>query len=87
MEEKDKPVKMDKKPPRPKRRDQPYGFRLSEKETLQKRVNLMADEKLEDAALAFEQALRFDPNNVETLLKLGYAKFHLDEHVDALRSL
>ena len=50
-----------------------------------KGVNFMADEKLEDAAYAFEQALRFDPNHVETLLKLGYAKFHLDEHVDALR--
>lgn len=50
-----------------------------------KGTNFMADEKLEDAADAFEQALRFDPNHVETLLKLGYARFHLDEHAEALR--
>ncbi|MDX1533574.1 MAG: tetratricopeptide repeat protein, partial [Nitrosopumilaceae archaeon] len=29
--------------------------------------------------------LRFDPNNVETLLKLGYARFHLNDHSDALK--
>ena len=50
-----------------------------------KGINLMADEKLEEASLAFEQALRFDPNHVETLLKLGYARFHLDDHAEALR--
>ena len=50
-----------------------------------KGINLMADEKLEDASEAFEQALRFDPDNVETLLKLGYARFHLNEHSDALK--
>jgi tetratricopeptide (TPR) repeat protein len=55
------------------------------KKLFKKGVNLMADEKLEDAALVFEQALRIDPNNVETLLKLGYARFHLEEHSDALK--
>ncbi len=50
-----------------------------------KGINLMADEKLEEAAVVFEQALRIDPNNVETLLKLGYARFHLDEHAEAMR--
>jgi len=50
-----------------------------------KGINLMADEKLDDAATVFEQALRIDPKNVETLLKLGYARFHLDDHVEALR--
>lgn len=55
------------------------------KKLFKKGVNLMADEKLEDAAHAFEQALRLDPGNVETLLKLGYAKFHLDEHSESLR--
>lgn len=45
----------------------------------------MADEKLEDAAVVFEQALRIDPKNVETLMKLGYARFHLDEHGAALK--
>ena len=55
------------------------------KKLFKKGVNLMADEKLEDAAHAFEQALRLDPGSVETLLKLGYAKFHLNEHSEALR--
>ena len=55
------------------------------KKLLKKGINLMADEKLEDAAEAFEQALRIDPENVETLLKLGYARFHLDQHSDALK--
>ena len=50
-----------------------------------KGINLMADEKLDDAVLVFEQALRIDPTNVETLLKLGYARFHLDDHIDALK--
>lgn len=49
-----------------------------------KGVNLMADEKLEDACEVFEQALRIDPNSVDTLLKLGYARFHLDQYADAL---
>ena len=51
-----------------------------------KGVNLMADEKLEDACEVFEQALRIDPGSVDTLLKLGYARFHLDQHVDALKA-
>lgn len=50
-----------------------------------KGVNLMADEKLEDAARVFEQVLRIDPDHVETLLKLGYARFHLDDHSEALK--
>ena len=50
-----------------------------------KGVNLMADEKLEDAAQVFEQVLRIDPDNVDALLKLGYARFHLDDYSDALR--
>ena len=52
---------------------------------LKRGANLMADEKLEEAAEAFEQALRIDPKNVETLLKLGYARFHMDDHSEALR--
>ncbi len=44
----------------------------------------MADEKLEDAVDVFQQALRIDPDSVETLLKLGYARFHLDDHNEAL---
>ena len=55
------------------------------KKLFKKGVNFMADEKLEDAVIVFEQALRIDPNNVETLMKLGYAKFHLDDHNEALK--
>ena len=55
------------------------------KKLFKKGVNLMADERLEDAANVFEQALRIDPNNIETLMKLGYARFHLDEHGEALK--
>jgi len=55
------------------------------KRLFKKGTNLMADEKLDDAVEVFEQALRIDPQNVETLLKLGYARFHLDDHAEALR--
>lgn len=55
------------------------------KKLFKKGINLMADEKLEDAIVVFEQALRIDPNNVETLMKLGYARFHLDDHNEALK--
>jgi len=55
------------------------------KKLFKKGVNLMADEKLEDAIEMFEQALRIDPGNVETLMKIGYARFHLDEYPEALK--
>jgi len=55
------------------------------KKLFKKGVNLMADEKLEDAIEVFEQALRIEPDNVETLMKIGYARFHLDEYPEALR--
>ena len=55
------------------------------KKLFKKGVNLMADEKLEDAIEMFEQALRIDPDNVETLMKIGYARFHLDEYPEALK--
>jgi tetratricopeptide (TPR) repeat protein len=50
-----------------------------------KGINLMADERLDDAVVIFEEALRIDPENIETLMKLGYARFHLDDHSEALR--
>ena len=50
-----------------------------------KGINLMADEKLDEATVVFEEALRIDPENIETLMKLGYARFHLDDHSEALR--
>ncbi len=55
------------------------------KKLFKKGINLMADEKLEDATAVFEMALRIDPGSIETLLKLGYTRFHLDEHDEALR--
>ena len=55
------------------------------KKLFKKGINLMADEKLEAAIEAFEQALRIEPDNIETLMKLGYARFHLDEHNEALK--
>ncbi|MBA4454240.1 MAG: tetratricopeptide repeat protein [Nitrosopumilaceae archaeon] len=55
------------------------------KKLFKKGVNLMADERLEEAVEVFEQALRIDPDNIETLMKLGYSRFHLDDHSGALR--
>ena len=55
------------------------------KKLFKKGVNLMADEKLDEEVEAFEQALRIEPDSVETLMKLGYARFHLDEHLEALK--
>ena len=55
------------------------------KKLFKKGVNLMADEKLDDAVEVFQQALRIEPDNVEILMKLGYAEFHLDNHNDALK--
>jgi len=55
------------------------------KKLFKRGINLMADEKLEEAIEVFEQALRIDPNNIETLMKLGYARFHIDDHSEALK--
>ena len=43
------------------------------KKLFSKGINLMADEKLEDASHIFSMILRIDPNDVNALLKLGYA--------------
>ena len=50
-----------------------------------KGINLMADQKLEEAVMNFEMILRTDPNDVEAMLKLGYSRFHLDDHSEAMR--
>lgn len=55
------------------------------KKLFKKGINLMADEKLEEAIDVFEQALRIEPSNVETLMKLGYARFHLEDYGEALK--
>jgi len=51
-----------------------------------KGIHLMADEKLEDAVKVFEQILRVDPADTDTLLKLGYSKFHLNDYAGALHA-
>ena len=81
---KTKPGKIEKQP-RVKKETSLTDADYNRKKLFKKGINLMADEKLDDAAIVFEQALRIDPNNVETLLKLGYALFHLDDHAEALK--
>ena len=81
---KTKPEKIEKQP-RVKKETSLTDADYNRKKLFKKGINLMADEKLDDAAIVFEQALRIDPNNVETLLKLGYALFHLDDHAEALK--
>lgn len=51
-----------------------------------KGIHLMADEKLEDAVKVFEQILRVDPTDTDTLLKMGYSKFHLNDYAGALHA-
>ncbi len=51
-----------------------------------KAINLMADEKLDEAVVFFEKALTLDPDNIDILLKLGYMKFHLDDYNDAIKT-
>lgn len=51
-----------------------------------KGVTLMADEKMEDAARAFEGAIQIDPGHVDSLLKLGYARFHMGDLAGAMES-
>ncbi len=55
------------------------------KRLFRKGVNFMAEEKLDEATEVLEQALRIDPTNVDILLKLGYARFHSDDHNAALK--
>ena len=81
---KTKPEKIEKQP-RMKKETSLTDADYNRKKLFKQGINLMADEKLDDAAIVFEQALRIDPNNVETLLKLGYALFHLDDHAEALK--
>ena len=46
----------------------------------------MADEKLEDASYVFQMILRMNPNDVDALLKLGYARFHLEDYTESMRA-
>jgi tetratricopeptide (TPR) repeat protein len=49
-------------------------------------INLMADEKLEDASHVFQMVLRINPNDVDALLKLGYSRFHLEDYSESMRA-
>lgn len=51
-----------------------------------KGVSMMADEKMEEAAHAFEDALRIDPGHVDSLLKLGYTRFHMNDLSGAMNA-
>nr|AIF18910.1 TPR repeat-containing protein (SKI3, TTC37) [uncultured marine thaumarchaeote KM3_85_A07] len=51
-----------------------------------KGINLMADEKLEDASHVFKMVLRINPNDVDALLKLGYSRFHLEDYSESMRA-
>jgi len=56
------------------------------KKLFSKGINLMADEKLEDASRVFELILRSNPDDVYALLKLGYARFHLEDYSESMRA-
>ena len=58
----------------------------SRNKLFKKGINLMADERMEEAAQAFEDALRIDPGHVDSLLKLGYARFHMDDYSRAMEA-
>ena len=51
-----------------------------------KGIDLMANEKLDDAVRSFELAIRVDPNYVDAWIKKGYALFHLSEYAIAVSS-
>ena len=51
-----------------------------------KGINLMADEKLEDASHVFQMILRINPKDVDALLKLGYSRFHLEDYTESMRA-
>jgi len=59
---------------------------FNRKKLFSKGINLMADEKLEDASHVFQMILRIDPNDVDALLKLGYARFHLEDYTESMRA-
>ncbi len=58
----------------------------SRNKLFKKGISLMADERMEEAAQAFEDALRIDPGHVDSLLKLGYTRFHMDDYSKAVEA-
>ena len=59
---------------------------FNRKKLFSKGINLMADLKLEDASHTFQMLLRIEPNDVDALLKLGYARFHLEDYTESMRA-
>jgi len=59
---------------------------LTRNKMFKKGVSFMADERMEEAAQAFEEALQIDPGHVDSLLKLGYARFHMSDFAGAMNS-
>ncbi len=51
-----------------------------------KGVSFMADDRMDDAVQSFEKALQIDPGHVDSLLKLGYARFHMGDFAGATES-
>jgi len=49
-----------------------------------KGISMMADERMDDAARSFEDALRIDPGHIDSLLKLGYTRFHMNDLSSAM---
>jgi len=56
------------------------------KKLFSKGINLMADLKLEDASRVFELVLRSNPDDVYSLLKLGYCRFHMEDYSESMRA-
>lgn len=59
---------------------------LARNKMFKKGVTFMADERMEEAVQAFEEALQIDPGHVDSLLKLGYARFHIGDFAGAMNS-
>lgn len=59
---------------------------LARNKLFKKGISFMADERMEEAAQAFEEALQIDPSHVDSLLKLGYALFHMNDLGGAMDS-
>jgi tetratricopeptide (TPR) repeat protein len=74
-----------KKPEKKEEKTSLVDVDYNKKKLFKKGINLMADEKLEDASRVFQQLLRIEPSNVEALIKLGYARFHLEDYSESLR--
>ena len=59
---------------------------LARNKMFKKGVSFMADERMEEAVQAFEEALQIDPGHVDSLLKLGYSRFHIVDFAGAMNS-